>query len=430
MGNNEMSVWKGIFYQQTLYTIITQVNLPVPASSHTTTDKRLLGALGISELMPPNRRQIFKIKERDKMGKHIREFTIHAYKGIHDLNLEHLNSINILTGDNNSGKTSVLELLSTLENPQNIKAWELCARIDSLRIRNRFYFHGFYHMFPIDNDEKKISYTFIDGNDEANTITLTAEIEETQITEREMYRINGLLRTGSPKQEEEIVDALGMHLSTYINHQKEKEDTIYDFQTRLARLISKKVRFVKTVYVSPVDHVNSTLNLNPILSDPELYEEMLSILQTFDDNITNVNALKNENSPFSTEYMVLTKNHPKALPLTAYGDGMKKAMLLLSAVVRARDGILLLDEFETAIHTSAMNSVFSWLLKSAIKLNVQVFLTSHSKEAIEKVMQCSTELQPYIHLYTLYHFEEKSYVRTMTSQEAIRAKDNLGLELR
>lgn len=36
------------------------------------------------------------MKELGKMQKHIREFTIHAYKGIYDLNLEHLNSINIL----------------------------------------------------------------------------------------------------------------------------------------------------------------------------------------------------------------------------------------------------------------------------------------------------------------------------------------------
>ena len=128
--------------------------------------------------------------------------------------------------------------------------------------------------------------------------------------------------------------------------------------------------------------------------------------------------------------MVLTRNHAKALPLTAYGDGMKKAMLLLSAVVRAKDGILLLDEFETAIHTSAMDSVFSWLLKSVIKLNVQVFLTSHSKEAIEKVLQCDDELKPYINLYTLYNFEEKNYVRRLSCEEAIDAKDNLGLELR
>ena len=53
------------------------------------------------------------------MGRHIQEFTIHAFKGIRELTLGHLNAINILTGDNNSGKTSVLELLSTLDNPQN-----------------------------------------------------------------------------------------------------------------------------------------------------------------------------------------------------------------------------------------------------------------------------------------------------------------------
>ena len=235
---------------------------------------------------------------------------------------------------------------------------------------------------------------------------------------------------GAAKQEDEIIDTLCMQLYTYINGQKVDEDTIYDFQTNISKFVNKKTKFFRTAYVSPIDHTSSALNLNSILSDPELYEEMLSILQIFDESITNINALKNDNSPFITEYMVLTKNHPKALPLTSYGDGMKKAMLLLSAVVSAHDGILLLDEFETAIHTSAMDSIFSWLLKSALKLNVQIFLTSHSKEAIEKVLHCNTELQSYINLYTLYNFEVKNYIRMMTCQEAINAKDTLGLELR
>ena len=364
------------------------------------------------------------------MERHIQDFIIHAYKGIHDLKLKDLNIINILTGDNNSGKTSVLELLSTLENPQNTGAWVLCARADSLRTRNRQYFNGFYNMFPIDNDTKEISYTFTGADHIINTITLTAEMEETQISENEMNRLNGLLRTGSPKQENEIIDALCMHLSTYINDKKVNEDTIYDFQNKISRFLDKKVRFIRTIYISPVDHAGSMFSLNDILSEPELYEELLGILKIFDENITNITALKSDSNPYFTEYMVLTKNHSRALPLTAYGDGMKKTMLLLSAAVRARNGILLLDEFETAIHTSAMDSVFSWLLKSAVKLNVQVFLTSHSKEAIEKVLQCSTELQPFINLYTLYNFEGKNYVRAMTCQEAINAKDNLGLELR
>lgn len=366
------------------------------------------------------------------MEKHIQEFNINAYKGIHDLKLKDLNMINILTGDNNSGKTSVLELLSTLDNPENTGSWVLCSRMDSLRIRERLYFNGFFNMFPIDaeEDKKEISYTFIDSDNKLNTVELKAEIEETQIPEREMYRLNGLKKTGGRKTEEEIIDAVYMFLFTYINGKVVNKDRIYDFQTRISRFINKKAYFFRTVYVSPVDHARNLFTLNDILSDSELYEEMLQILRAFDENIINVNALKDDRNPFNTEYMILTKNHPKALPLNAYGDGMKKALLLLSAVVRARDGILLLDEFETAIHTSAMDSIFSWLFKSALKLNVQVFLTSHSKEAIEKVLKCDAELQQYINLYTLYNYESKNYVRIMNCQEAINAKDNLGLELR
>ena len=364
------------------------------------------------------------------MRKHIQEFTIHAYKGIHELTLGRLNAINILTGDNNSGKTSVLELLSTLDHPQNTGTWALCARTDKLRTRDRLYFNGFYNMFPIDDDVKKISYTFADMDGMPNTVTLTAEMEEVQISEMEMHRLNGLFRAASAKQEDEIVDALCMHMATDINGAKTAEDTIYDFQTRIRRPVNKGISFARTIYVSPIDHANATFSINHILSQPELYEEMLNILQIFDEGITNINALKNDSNPFYTEYMVLTRNHAKALPLASYGDGMKKAILLSSALVRAHDGILLLDEFETAIHTSAMDSIFSWLLHSAMKLNVQVFLASHSKEAIEKIMQCDAGLQPYINLYTLYNFEGKNYVRRMGCQEAINAKDNLGLELR
>lgn len=365
------------------------------------------------------------------MEKHIQEFTVHKYKGIHDLTLSHLNMINILTGDNNSGKTSILELLSTLSAPQRIKTWVLCSRVDSLSIRDRLYFNGFYNMFPIDDDKKEIAYTFVDDKNVKNSVALTAEIEETQISENEMYRIDGLSLRKANSQDEEMVDARCMHLNIYINDKPVTEDIIYDFQKRFLRPMRKGEDFFKTIYVSPVAHARNAFNLNDILSDPELYKEMLNILQAFDENIINVSALKNDNDPYSPgEYMILTKNHPKALPLAAYGDGMKKAMLLLSAVVRAHDGILLLDEFETAIHTSAMNSIFSWLLRSAVKLNVQVFLTSHSKEAIEKVLQCDEEIQPYINLYTLYNYENKNYVRKMNCQEAINANDNLGLELR
>ena len=102
----------------------------------------------------------------------------------------------------------------------------------------------------------------------------------------------------------------------------------------------------------------------------------------------------------------------------------------MSAVMKARNGVLLLDEFETAIHTSAMDRTFRWILRTCQKLNVQVFLTSHSREAIDKVLKCDPELQKDISVYTLYKDREQTLVRHLTGEQAVEAQDNMGLELR
>lgn len=364
------------------------------------------------------------------MSGHIQEFTIHSYRGIRNLELSELNSINILTGDNNSGKTSVLEVLASIDNPQDMGAWYLGARVANVRTSNKRLYNGFYNMFPIDEDEKKIAYSFLDEKNKRIEVEMTADISEVQVMEKEIYRLKGLMRTERGRAEEEIIDASCLTLNTFINEKHVNKYNIYDFQTVISRFVRKEISFYRTVYVSPVDYAKGDLYLEEMLSNVELYTEMINVLQEFDNNIVHVNAIKAKDNSGATEYMVLSKNHKNALPLNVYGDGMKKSLLLLSAVLKARDGILLLDEFETAIHTSAMDSVFSWLMKNARKYNVQVFLTSHSKEAIEKVLKSDKELQPYINLYTLYNYQGENLVRRMGCLEAINAKENLGLELR
>lgn len=102
----------------------------------------------------------------------------------------------------------------------------------------------------------------------------------------------------------------------------------------------------------------------------------------------------------------------------------------MSAVLKAQDGILLLDEFETAIHTSAMSRTFRWILETCLKLNVQVFLTSHSKEAIDKVLKCSEKVRSRTAVYTLYRKKDKITVRRLSGNKALEVQDEMGLELR
>lgn len=364
------------------------------------------------------------------MARHIRQLDIEAYRGIQDLKLRNLNHINILTGDNNSGKTSVLEVLSGMRDPYSILAWTSMILNRVSIARKKLFYHELYNLFPVDAEEKVIGYKFGDDKGIITSIALKAKIDEIQISEQEMLQINNLKRTGDLRAAEDMIDTKCMKLTTYVNGKKTGEEIIYDFQNHIPYVVAEKNIFFRTMYVSPVDHAKGNLYLDHILSDSEMYGEMISILHAFDENIIGINAIAADDNASPAEYMILTKNHKKALPLNVFGDGMKKAILLLSAVVKAKDGILLLDEFETAIHTSAMNSIFSWILRSAKKLNVQVFLTSHSKEAIEKVLKCDEELWSDIHVYTLYRKEDRHLVRTMTCEEAINAQECLGLELR
>ena len=141
---------------------------------------------------------------------------------------------------------------------------------------------------------------------------------------------------------------------------------------------------------------------------------MLQVLKEYDEDIISINYDDNERRIGKGTYKILSKSNKKALPLNAYGDGMKKAILLI----------------ETAIHTSAMNKTFKWIIESCKKLNVQVFMTSHSKEAIDKVLKCSPECIDDMAVYTLYKDSEGTSVRRLDGKMAIEAQDEMGLELR
>lgn len=55
--------------------------------------------------------------------KHLENITIHRFRGLRDLTLQDLGEINLLVGVNNSGKTSVLEAISTYCCPLDLLAW-------------------------------------------------------------------------------------------------------------------------------------------------------------------------------------------------------------------------------------------------------------------------------------------------------------------
>ncbi len=126
----------------------------------------------------------------EQMAGHIKNLDIDHYRGLNDVCLRDLNAINILTGNNNSGKTSVPEVLSGIGNPESIHTWIKMCRLG----RTGNYYAGILNLFPVDSDRLSIKFSYEDL-DGYQAVALGAQIQEERISETDIDKINGQ-RTG------------------------------------------------------------------------------------------------------------------------------------------------------------------------------------------------------------------------------------------
>lgn len=362
------------------------------------------------------------------------ELLIETYRGIKNLDLGRLGKVNIIAGANNTGKTSILEIIRSMEAPNDIRQWRKIGSRDNLdnvvvvgQKKSTYETIDALFSYDFDGEGDEIKYSGIYDN-KSFAVEIKREVTDVFVSEKELEEYQVFSRIDARKHAGMNVeyDTRRMELWYQVNDFEVGRDEIYDVPgTSFGRGTKRKLEELAkpALYISPVQHAKNQLYLKSILTDPELYEQFTEIMRHFDPEFLSINSVDGN-------YVVLSKNHKKGLLLNAYGDGMKKAMLLLSAVIRAKNGILLLDEFETAIHVSTMKNVFEWIITTAVELNVQIFMTSYSIEAIESVLKCSPELQKEIRMITLVKVEEQLKVRNVDGEKAVQLLDEYGLELR
>lgn len=379
--------------------------------------------------------------ETGKEGLMISELTIENYRGIRNLKLDNLGKINIIAGANNTGKTSILEVIRSLEAPNSIRNWVSIGRRGDVK----FYMPPRYRLnsydimkslFSVDNDLVGDSIKFYGlNNQETFCVEIKGSFSRTFVSKDKLDVFYSIAASVKDEDEEEEVDEYETDVLSLKFKVDGEESGITDLYSGQVRNMFKDVQddnkaiVENVVYISPTQHSSMERYFNSLFKEPEMYVEFVEVMKLFDPGFVSVNAVTDELS-HSRKHVVLSKNHKEGLLLDAYGDGMKKAMLLLSAVIKAKNGVLLLDEFETAIHVSAMKMVFGVILNTAMKYNVQIFMTSHSIEAIETVLKCYPEFQKDMRMITLVNVNDEVRVRNVSGEKAIQLLDEYGLELR
>lgn len=370
--------------------------------------------------------------------RYLKELSVETYRGILNLKIKNFGDYNIITGDNNTGKTSILEIIKGISYPLEINNW-----ISTCRKRDGFFgamtiFNTLNTIFSVNTEDKKIKLSFKDKDSDLHFVEINALDQTVIMTENEIEKIK------FPSQQETSYDLLNdndlinknievkylilnLILENSLKEKETKQEIIYEFTRKLIPTKDDIIRFCNVIYVSPFEHTHSTIYLKEVLDNHELYSEILDVLKEFDEDIININSYVESNN---TIYTITSQKKNKALPLNIYGDGMKKALLLMSSIIKAKDGILLLDEFETSIHTSALNKVFKWVIKTCKKMNVQLFLTTHSEEAIDKFLNCADDDIDNIRVITLVKNGDKTTARSLIGSKALQIRNDYHMELR
>jgi hypothetical protein len=377
--------------------------------------------------------------------KHLDNLTIHRFRGLRDLNLQDLGQINILVGGNNSGKTSVLEAISTYCQPLDIGEWLKTAGRREIKSSPKLPLDAFKWLFPQKNEVPKpslyVGETYISGNGSFQVVESRAIYNEMELlfqsekdiedsTEDWLEYYDDLEYNswrGADIELKAILRDPPEGIASFLGRELSENFEIWSNQ-RLKNDFNHLYPRLPIDMVTPVSHrmdkLESYLLSQAILRG--LKNEVIRLLQILDREIIDLESLSvGEVRP--SIYI----NH-KLLgfsPLSAFGDGIRRLLFMALTMAKVRGGVLLIDEIETAIHTEALRSSFAWIVQCCKLMDVQLFATTHSLEAIDAMLDASDSETDLV-LYRLEKKESQTKAIRLDRETLLIVRDELGQEVR
>lgn len=318
---------------------------------------------------------------------------IKSFRGIDHLKIDDFSRVNILLGQNSSGKSSVLEcllLMMRMSNP------DLPQTINFIRSRNYSGFADLSYMFH-NYDLKarpEMSSVLFDNTKRHLSLELTYVFDEKSQSDLQ----NGQIPTSETKT---FLNTLKVLFDIESGQQKSSYEC--SLTVNQQGLISNKNMAEGYLERNSVAFLSSDLAAgNPAndlveLAKHRLKDTVTELLKHFDSRITTLEILNN------VAYVGL-EGIDQLLAVNMQGDGLRRYLNIVAASANPMNNILLIDEIENGLHYSAYKKLWEAIFALATTTNKQVFITTHSKETLShlnEMLEEHPEYQQEMRLYTL-----------------------------
>ena len=316
----------------------------------------------------------------------IKLIEINGLRGIKKLTVSDLSKINLIVGDNNSGKTTFLEAIQLLFAESQLSSVKnVINQRTVLNLHDNSFYTSFIKMFNVEQDNKLLDFD-IYAESNKGQIVFEMKGREKVVSGDDALQISTMSsrQKATYKKSSAILPETVKVFSGSIISQNGKKPIEKEIQfTSLDTTVTGPVIKKKVYYIPSFGHLRFDL-LQNIVDNPEYKKLAISILKQFDDSIVDICYTKADDGSFLES--VITENGV-IMPFSVYGDGIKKILYIINKLFEASDSILLIDEIETGLHKKYYDSLFPVVFALAKKLNVQLFIATHSMEAIDAILK-------------------------------------------
>jgi len=328
----------------------------------------------------------------------IRELKIENFRAFRELHLTGLGRVNLLVGENNSGKTSVLEAIAFLASGGDPTALytslsrrgeqaivEGPAREsgdDAVDVRHLFFGRRIgddtaLRIHALDASGATVDFHLStprvpdDGlPDWRDAIAQRPRRRAGRIVSRVIEidrsdRVPRYLRIGSPGTEAIDVALLPNGGLTSDNA------TLTGFD------LEKPVAFVTTSGIGD-DELAGFYEKIVVTSEEQ---NVVAALKEVESSIARIATRAVD--PFDHRgFVVGLEGASEPVPLGSLGDGVHRMLAIALSLVTARGGYLLVDEIDTGLHHTVMRKMWKLVYETAKRLDVSVFATTHSYDCV------------------------------------------------
>jgi hypothetical protein len=300
--------------------------------------------------------------------KHIVDLTIGNFKRFADFKVENLGQFNLIVGDNNTGKTSLLEALLFDEERDVYRVIE--SLFYSLFLRNKekqhmelgFYRYVFQHFSMFLNQRNKLDNEL---KMSFKTLTKTTFFSLRLFDLKNDFELLGTI--------EKMRLAQSPNFGDFVFKKDDDVTTTLTPSGRSDGLITLYHPFVPfglgyddTLLKLYSDYIDISTNAR---------KGFIKNLRIF---IPKVNDVRSGNGVIN----IYEKNVDTPMPLYAYGEGANKLFRILCEIAMNKGKRLMIDEIDAGIHYSRFKDFWRTIMKVAKSYDVQIFATTHNLECI------------------------------------------------